>query len=68
VLLAGIMTYNIARLQRAQNNAAKVVCQASRCSSPRPLLKQLHWHPVQQRIEYKTVLLTFKALQYALPH
>jgi len=53
---------------RGPNNAAKVVCQAFRYCCPRPLLKLIHWLPVQQRIEYKNVLLTVKALHYTLPN
>jgi Reverse transcriptase (RNA-dependent DNA polymerase)/Endonuclease-reverse transcriptase len=66
-LLAGISSHNIMRLQRAQNNAARAVCRASRRCSVTPLLRQLHWLPVAQRIDYKVALLTFKALSTNSP-
>ena len=51
---------HINRLQRVQNNAARIVIEAPRRSHASPLLRTLHWLPVQQRIDYKVVLLTFK--------
>ena len=66
-LLAGTSSYNIARLQRAQNIAAKVVCRAARLDSPKPLLHRLHWLPVQQRIDYKRAVLTFNAMCSSTP-
>ena len=41
---------NIGRLQRVQNDLPRVVLQAAWNSSSKPLLKHLHWLPVQQRI------------------
>ena len=46
--------------QRVQNNAARIVLEAPRRSHASPLLRTLHWLPVQQRIEYKVALLAFK--------
>jgi len=66
-ILSGISSHNIARLQRAQNNAVKVVCAASRHVSSKSLLLKLHWLPVQQRIHFKVALLTFKTLEYNTP-
>jgi len=45
------------RLQRAQNNLARVVCQSRGCTDARPLLRSLHWLPVRQRVTYKVALL-----------
>jgi len=42
----------------------KVISHTTCYISPKPLLKQLHELPVQQRIDYKIALLTFRALQY----
>jgi len=50
----------IHKLQRVQNNAAMIVHQAPRRSHAYPLLKKLHWLPVEQRTYYKLALLTFK--------
>src|SRR6266496_2261474 len=61
-LLSGVSVHNISRLQRIQNIAVRVVCNAPRRHSATDLLKKLHWLPVTYRINYKLVLTTFKAL------
>ena len=43
-----------------QNNAARIVLQEPKRSHATPLLRKLHWLPVQQRIVYKVAVLTFK--------
>ena len=48
------------KLQRVQNNAARIILEALRRSHASRLLRMLHWLPVQQRINYKVILLTFK--------
>jgi len=50
-----------------QNNAARIVLEASRRSNASPLLRTLHWLPVQQRIDYKVALLTFKVRSTLTP-
>ena len=59
------MTIN--KLQRAQNNAARVVLDKSRRVDAKPLLRQLHWLPIQQRIVYKMAVLTRKAHTTGVP-
>jgi len=54
-LLHGAPTGSISKLQRVQNNAARIVLQA-----PRRLLRQLHWLPVHHRIDYKLAVMTYK--------
>jgi len=44
------MTIN--KLQRAQDNAARVVLDNRRRADTKPVLRQLHWLPIQQRIVY----------------
>ena len=58
-LLYGTSKSNLNKLQRVQSDLARVVLQAARKSSSEPLLKQLHWLPVQQRIIFKMALTTF---------
>ena len=50
-----VTTNSIQKLKRVQNNETRIVLvlQASRRSHIKPLLHQLHWLPVQQRIAYK---------------
>ena len=49
-VLHGAPSYNIKKLQRVQNNAARIVLEAPRRSHASPLLRTLHWLPVQQSI------------------
>src|SRR5260221_65525 len=56
----GLVPTIIAKLQRVQNNLARVVLQAGWRDCPGPLLKKLHWLPVCARIKYKIALTTFK--------
>ena len=58
-LLYGTSKSNLNKLQRVQSDLARVVLQAAWKSSSGPLLKQLHWLPVQQRIIFKMALITF---------
>ena len=58
-VLHGTPSYSIKKLQRVENNAARIVLEAPRRSHASPFLRTLHWLPVQQRIDYKVALLTF---------
>ena len=57
-LLYGTSVRNVQRLQRIQNSLARVVSGIKRRDHIRPVLKDLHWLPVAQRIDYKVALLT----------
>ena len=59
--------YNVNRLQRVQNAAARAVTQSHRRSSSSKILHDLHWLPVSARIDYKIALLTFKILNTFQP-
>ena len=52
-LLLNANVTDIQRLQRIQNRAARVVLGGSRYESASPLLKQLHWLTVNNRIYTK---------------
>jgi hypothetical protein len=66
-LLYGTSKANIGRLQRVQSDLARVVLQAAWNASSKPLLKQLHWLPVQQRIIFKIALVTFNVRTFEQP-
>ena len=67
-LLYGAPTATINKLQWAQNNLARVVCQRGGRTGAAPLLQSLlHWLPVQHRITYKTTVLTHKVLTTSAP-
>jgi len=61
-LLYGAPAAVVDKLQRAQNNVARVICQQRRCVHAKPLLQSLHWLPVKQCIQYKIAVITNKAL------
>ena len=55
-VLHGIPSGTIQKLQRVQNNAARIVLQVPR-SDVNSLLQTLNWLPVEQRINYKLAVL-----------
>ena len=65
--LAGLPATHIARLQRIQNNAARLVLQKSKRQHVTQLLKQLHWLPIQTYIDYKLATLAFRHFDGSLP-
>ena len=66
-VLAGLPNSSISRLQRVQNNAARVLARVRKYDHITPILRQYHWLPVQKRIEYKILTLVFKALHNMAP-
>jgi len=52
-LLAGCPKQILDKLQKVQNSAARLVLKAKKRDHVTPLLRTLHWLPVQARIEYK---------------
>lgn len=66
-VLNGTSVANITRLQKVQNSLARTVCRAPRRACSSDLLTRLHWLPVQQRIMYKTAVLTYNALNTGQP-
>ena len=52
-LLIDITSYQMYRLQKIQNHAAKVVFRQSKDDHVTPLLKKLHWLPGKERILFK---------------
>jgi hypothetical protein len=67
-LLYGTSMRNIQKLQRVQNNLARIVIGTRRREHITPVLKDLHWLPVEQRIRYKVALVTHKVLATSQPH
>ena len=66
-LLHNISMKNIQKLQRIQNNLARVVLKAQRLTLPEPMLASLHWLPVVYRIQYKLAIITLRALTTGHP-
>jgi hypothetical protein len=66
-LLAGLPQTQIKRLQAAQNAAARVVTGSRMSDHITPILNDLHWLPVSQRIRHKVLSLTFNAVKDSQP-
>ncbi|KAI5630518.1 hypothetical protein C0J50_7588, partial [Silurus asotus] len=61
-LLGGCPASLINKLQLVQNAAARVLTRSRKYDHITPILSSLHWLPVKFRIDYKLLLLTYKAL------
>ncbi len=66
-LLSGVPECHINKLQVLQNSAARVVSFTRKFDHITPILHQLHWLPVKERIKFKILLLTYKALNGKAP-
>lgn len=65
--LAQISEQSLGKLQLLQNRAARIItCTKSR-DHITPVLRMLHWLPVRERIEFKVLLIVYKALNGLAP-
>ena len=55
------------KLQLVQNCAARLILGGGKYEHITPLLRELHWLPVEHRINFKLLLITFKALNNLAP-
>ncbi|KAL6458609.1 hypothetical protein MHYP_G00320810 [Metynnis hypsauchen] len=61
-LLSGCTNTNLNKLQLVQNAAARLLTKTRTSDHISPVLSSLHWLPIKFRIDYKILLLTYKAL------
>ena len=66
-LFYGIANKDLALSQSVQNRAAKIVVGGLRHEHVTPILRNLHWLPVNKRIVYKIPLFMFKCLNGMVP-
>ena len=66
-LFSGICKSSLRPLEIVQNFAARLVLKRSKFESSKPLLRELHWLPISRRIDYKVLLITYKALNSLSP-
>ncbi len=66
-LLYGLLKYQIERLQKLQNTAARIVVLLGPRDHITDTLIELHWLKVEERIEFKVILLIHKALFHSGP-
>ena len=63
----GLPKYQLNKLQRVLNASARLICNAPRFCHISLLLRGLHWLPVTARIQFKILLITFKAIHSLAP-
>lgn len=67
-LLYGMSKRNFDKLQRVQNNMARVVCDVGRRDAHSDaLLRSLHWLPIRRRVDFKVATLCWKACRLGQP-
>ena len=66
-LLAGISAENVQKLQVVQNNAARLILKKRKFDSATPMLRSLHWLPVERRLQYKIALICQKCMYGTAP-
>ena len=67
-LLINANSYQIGKLQRVQNAAARILSKTSKFTHITPVLKQPHWLPVVERIKFKIWVLTGNIVHGFAPH
>ena len=66
-LLFGLPHKLLNKLQSVQNAAARIITLSRKHDHITPILVKLHWLPIESRIKYKILLLTYKALHGISP-
>ena len=66
-LLAGCPKKDIKPLQQVQNSAARLIFKARKSEHITPLLQDLHWLPIEHRIQYKISCLCFHIISGTAP-
>jgi hypothetical protein len=66
-LLHGINASQLNKLQRIQNAAARLISGALWRDHITPVLRELHWLPVRERIRYKIATLVHKSMHNTAP-
>ena len=66
-LLAGVADVHLQRLQSVQNAAARLVSGTPRREHITPVLRELHWLRVSERIDFKIAVLVWKCIHGRAP-
>ena len=66
-LLYGLPMKSISKLQRVKNAAARLITNTPRYDHVTPVLRSLHWLPVKERVTFKILTLSFKAIHGLAP-
>ncbi|KAF7239840.1 GATOR complex protein DEPDC5 [Varanus komodoensis] len=54
-------------LHLVQNRAARLLTGTGRCAHITPVVRQLHWLPIEVRAQFKVLVITYKALNGLRP-
>ena len=66
-LLYGVSKSNTAKLQGVQNALCCIICRLDKMSHVTPVLKKLHWLPIQHCILFKYNILVFMSINLSQP-
>ena len=66
-LLYGLPANQLYRLQKIQNTAARILTFSMKSCHITPILKELHWLPINQRIIFKLLLIVYKCTNNVAP-
>ena len=66
-LLIGLPEYQFRKLRRIQYAAARILLRTNFQGHMTPVLKRLHWLPVELRVHYKILLTIYKCLNNQAP-
>jgi len=67
LLLQGMSDGLMRKVQSVQNAAACLITGTKRCNHITPVLRQLHWLPVHQRVTFKLACLAYQSLSGNAP-
>ena len=65
--LWGLPKNQLQRLQKVQNTAARIVSRSKKSDHITPVLKELHWLPVKERIDHKLLTLAYSCMEGTAP-
>ena len=65
--LYGLPDCSLSRLQRILNTAARILCKIPKFDHITKTLLDLYWLPIQQRIRFKILILTYQAYHKTAP-
>ena len=66
-LFSNLPDKELNKLQKLQNYAARVILKKPIREHAKPLLRDLHWLPINARVDYKISVLIFKCLNGLAP-
>ena len=67
-LLCGLLDNSLNKLQRVQNAADWLITGTAKFSHITQVLRTLHWLPIKQRVQFKMLILVFKAINGLAPN